>query len=231
MTPVTEKREGLDPYPSNERIRELARQRGVEIPSFDADAVAKQWAGALTSANAAASNVIAGAVNAFVDEAKRAGIVVGGPARAKRVPPAWTPYTITGDAAYLFDIPGPPRTKKNSAIAPGAKASKGYIEFRNRVLARVMTKTLYQLRVQPGDGWELNLRALYYVDARGKRADLFGLHQALADALQYAGVVADDNLIRTTDGSRIIFADAAGVEPHVAGILSAHRIPDSRGIV
>jgi hypothetical protein len=53
-----------------------------------------------------------------------------------------------------------------------------------------------------------NLRARYYVDQYGKTADLFGLHDGLADALQNAGVIENDWQFRTADGSRVIPDDA-----------------------
>jgi hypothetical protein len=48
----------------------------------------------------------------------------------------------------------------------------------------------------------MNLEALYFRDA--ERGDLFGFHQGLGDFLQEWGIITDDVLIRTADGSKLL---------------------------
>ena len=47
------------------------------------------------------------------------------------------------------------------------------------------------------------MRALYWLPDRRSRPDLLGLEEATADILEAAGIVANDRLIVSWDGSRI----------------------------
>lgn len=117
-------------------------------------------------------------------------IVIGDPAIARRV----------GDRLELTLLFAP-RTKKNSKQNI-ARQSKAYIAFRNAV-----TKHLASFRealALPLPDRPYNLAAVFYTDSAGDRADVFGLLQGLADALQDAGVITDDWHVRTVDGSRVV---------------------------
>lgn len=118
------------------------------------------------------------------------GVSIGDPPIAHRV----------GDRLELVLL-FPPRTKKNSKQNI-ATQSKAYIAFRNAVrdhLARFRDMLGLPLPDRP-----YNLAAVFYTDSPGDRADRFGLEQGLADALQDAGVVTDDWLFRTGDGTRVV---------------------------
>jgi len=62
----------------------------------------------------------------------------------------------------------------------------------------VRTKTTFRLPITD----EVNCRALFYRDAL--RGDAVGYYQALADALEEAGIVKNDRLIVSWDGSRLL---------------------------
>lgn len=93
-------------------------------------------------------------------------------------------------------IVGAPRTKKNSK-AHYTRQSPGYRHWRNGVVAALRHKPTFPLVDQP-----YNLEAHFYVDQKGVPADLLGLLQGFADALENAGVVTDDQWFRGLDGSR-----------------------------
>lgn len=101
-------------------------------------------------------------------------------------------------------LPAAPRTKKGHTTL-GIKQSPAYIRFRDRV-KELIAPLVGHLRLPLPDA-PMNLAAAFYVDKPGERADLFGLFDGLADALQDAGVVSNDWFFRTADGSRIIFGD------------------------
>lgn len=99
-------------------------------------------------------------------------------------------------------IEGAPRTKKNH----------GRIERRGRRNVHLPSKAhdawhdaaLPQARVGrcgPALTCEVNCRALFFRDAL--RGDAVGYYQALADLLEHAGIVENDRLIVSWDGSRM----------------------------
>lgn len=100
-------------------------------------------------------------------------------------------------------IEGAPRTKKTSnrvlrfgrfnKIVPSAQ----YLAWRDSAVAQIKwSHPLLEQIARP-----VNVRARVYRDAM--RGDLIGYLQGLADALQEAGVVADDKWIEGWDGSRL----------------------------
>lgn len=99
----------------------------------------------------------------------------------------------------------PPRTKKNHGRFFGIRQSAAYVRFRDAIIQAV-AESKRELSL-PLPDQPYNLEACFYVDKPGERADLFGLLQGFADALQDAGVVTDDWHFRTTDRTRIVFGD------------------------
>lgn len=100
-----------------------------------------------------------------------------------------------------LSIDMPPRTKKNHNTWMGI-ASPAFRRFQAAVvdaLAASVVELELPLPRQP-----YNMQAIFYVDSSGKTADLFGLLQGIADALQKAKVIENDWDFRTTDGSRVV---------------------------
>lgn len=98
----------------------------------------------------------------------------------------------------------PPRTKKNSLRWFGVQ-SVAYTRFRNAIVEAV--KESKKDLALPLPDQHYNLAVTFYVDTPGEKADLFGLLQAIADALQDAEVITNDWYFKTTDGSRIVTGD------------------------
>lgn len=111
-------------------------------------------------------------------------------------------------------IAGPPRTKKNSK-EHYTRQSQGYRVYRDRVVNGFLP-LLAGLELPLADR-DYNLRATFYVDTKGEQADLVGLIQGLADALENAGVVSNDRWFRGFDRSRMIAGDKA---PRVELLIS-----------
>lgn len=114
-----------------------------------------------------------------------------------------------------FTIHGAPRTKKNH----GRRIKRGRRIFHvpSQACTDWTDAAVLQLRAQLArwhrapfrgptvaapKGDPVNVRALFYRDAN--RGDAVGYYQALADALQAAGVVEDDKLCVSWDGSRLL---------------------------
>lgn len=97
-----------------------------------------------------------------------------------------------------------PRTKKNSTTL-GIRQSPAYRAYRDAII-NGFAPLLAQLELPLPDR-PYTLAATFYVDRWGERADLIGLLQGLADALENAGVVSDDHWFRSFDGSRAIAGD------------------------
>jgi Holliday junction resolvase RusA-like endonuclease len=111
-----------------------------------------------------------------------------------------------------FTIPGPPRTKKNSGRIvqasgrPRMLPSKAFEEWNKQAQIYLMLE-----KSRCRDSWvgfmpymdPVNCRALFFVD-RWPAGDAVGYYQALADALEDAGIVENDRLISSWDGSRVI---------------------------
>jgi Holliday junction resolvase RusA-like endonuclease len=101
-----------------------------------------------------------------------------------------------------FVVPGAPRTKKNHGwrTKQGAQMpSHAFAEWNRSAqfdlapIARSLNKPL---------AVPVNCRALFYRDAL--RGDAVGYYQALADAMEEAGIVENDRLIVSWDGSRLL---------------------------
>lgn len=103
-----------------------------------------------------------------------------------------------------FTIIGPPRTKKNH----GRMLRRGARVFHVPSLAAVTweAEAIRQLDKQkprrdyPSMAWPVTVSALIYRDA--DRGDLVGYLQAIGDALERSGVILNDKLIHSWDGSR-----------------------------
>lgn len=131
---------------------------------------------------------------------------------------------------YSLTLDGIPRTKKNSArilrfgkfnkVVP----SKAYLEWRDAVLPQMQRQ--WQ---RGGIAWPVNVRATVYRDAL--RGDLLGYLDGIADAMQEAGVVADDKWILGWDGSRLDKDAAAPRVELVIGPLAAYREDAVEGTV
>lgn len=113
----------------------------------------------------------------------------------------------------------PPRTKKNGTTL-GIRQKRAYRLYRDAII-RVIEAAKGQLGL-PLPAREYNIRATYYVDRYGKTADKCGLDQGLYDALENAGVVANDWCFRRDDGTRIVPDDPRPrVEVHITPIDGA----------
>lgn len=156
------------------------------------------------------------------DKAEAAAAAETARSLARAGPPATASPTRIGKAVGTngFDIPScnitrdrdtltarydlPPRTKKNSTML-GIVQSPAYRRFCQGVV-----DATNQLRGEfslPIPDAPYNLAAVFYVDKPGERADLIGLIQGTADALQEAKVVSDDKWFKTLDGCRIVVGD------------------------
>lgn len=115
------------------------------------------------------------------------------------------PFSIIRAAGTLeITLYGPPRTSKNSRRGL-YRHSAAYSAYRAALVAAIAPEIEHIDLPLPVRGY--NLAAVFYVDRRGDRADLFGLLQGLADALQAAHVVTDDWQFRTVNGSSVVMGD------------------------
>ncbi len=116
------------------------------------------------------------------------------PPRAPKLPALTSPVT--------FVIPGPPRTKKNHGrrIMRGKRIfnvpSEAYTEW-NKLAVWSLRRNNLDVIDCP-----VNCRALFFREALV--GDAVGYYQALADTLENAGVLTNDKLIVSWDGSRIL---------------------------
>lgn len=101
-----------------------------------------------------------------------------------------------------YDLP--PRTKKNSTFL-GIKQSPQYQRFCTGVVDA--TKPSIEGLQLPLPDIPYNLAATFYVDSKGKPADLIGLIQGTADALEAAKIVSNDKWFRRLDGCSIVYDD------------------------
>jgi hypothetical protein len=107
-----------------------------------------------------------------------------------------------------YVILGAPRTKKTSnrvvrlrgkkAGRPLVLPSQAWVTWCR--CARIWNEDDWIVGANPGTG-AVNCRAIFYRDAN--RGDAVGYYQGLADLLQKRGIVADDKLIVSWDGSRL----------------------------
>jgi Holliday junction resolvase RusA-like endonuclease len=131
----------------------------------------------------------------------------------KRPKPA-PAFTLRPGESISFVLPVTPRTKKNhgSVIKRGERKfhipSEPYREMEGKILK--WTHAIAGLMIRDGRAHDmstlnlsqpLNCAAIFHRDAN--RGDAVGYYQGLADALEAAGVVADDKWITQWDGSRL----------------------------
>jgi Holliday junction resolvase RusA-like endonuclease len=100
-------------------------------------------------------------------------------------------------------IYGPPRTKKNhSRVVRAGRFTK---VLPSEAYERWESIAVPQMRIawagRIAISYPINVRATFYRDAN--RGDAVGYYQALADALEVAGVIADDKFIVSWDGTRM----------------------------
>jgi len=104
--------------------------------------------------------------------------------------------------AVSFVIPGAPRTKKNH----GRRIMRGKRIFNVPSEAYTAWNKLavWALRRAnpPVIAYPVNCRALFFREAL--TGDAVGYYQALADTLENAGVLTNDKLIVSWDGSRML---------------------------
>jgi hypothetical protein len=158
----------------------------------------------------------------------------------KRPKPA-SAFTLRTGESITFVLPVTPRTKKNSRTHVRKRAKTGnmitvplpsdaYREMEGQIvmwartsLATDANRSLVFDRNNKACRAErlflaqpINCCAIFYRDA--DRGDAVGYYQGLADALEAAGVVADDKWIKQWDGSRL--AKDAG-RPRIEVTLTA----------
>lgn len=118
-----------------------------------------------------------------------------------------------------FVIPGTPRSKKNSQRVvlrgkhPVILPSKAWCEW-----VEATRSLLHDVRWA---GQHCNVNAQFYMDTR-RTIDACNLYNGLADLLQAHGVVDDDKLFVSWDGSRICYDKDC---PRVTVILTEASAP------
>ncbi|MBI2796179.1 MAG: hypothetical protein HYX65_05670 [Gemmatimonadetes bacterium] len=111
-------------------------------------------------------------------------------------PGCWWFPLVSGGLSLTVQVP--PRTKKNSRVALGAPS----IAWRRMRDQFALACTAARVPALP-PGVPLSCTAAFVVDAAGRAADIDGLLCGLFDALQSAGVVANDHQIRQLGGVTI----------------------------
>ncbi len=109
-----------------------------------------------------------------------------------------------------FTIPGAPRTKKNSSrldlrgARPRKIPSKAFEAWNKQAQIHLMIarNTLDNGGYLPLE-MDVNCCAHFFVDGL-PAGDAVGYYQALADALEEGGIVENDRLISSWDGSRVM---------------------------
>ena len=137
----------------------------------------------------------------------------------KRPPKPAPAFTLRPGESITFVLPVTPRTKKNhgKVVQRGARKfhvpSDAYREMEGQIVmwAHDIPGYVEHWNVRVGCAvWcacelflaqPLNCCAIFYRDA--DRGDAVGYYQGLADALEAAGVVADDKWIKQWDGARL----------------------------
>lgn len=110
-----------------------------------------------------------------------------------------------------FTLLGPPRTKKNHGVTdlrgnkPRQLPSKAYQVWDKLVQPQLAVFRAYTRHPLPLTE-PVNITALFYREALV--GDAVGFYQALADSLQKGGIVLNDALVVTWDGSRLRKDDA-----------------------
>ena len=132
----------------------------------------------------------------------------------KRPKPAPS-FTLRSGESISFVLPVKPRTKKNSRVHATVRGrtvplpSKVYRKMADEIRIWALTSSVLDpLRKAGPWGYAtlrlaqpLNCAATFYRDAN--RGDAVGYYQGLADALEAAGIVADDKWLTQWDGSRL----------------------------
>lgn len=117
---------------------------------------------------------------------------------------------VGSSVLFSLVILGPPRTKKNHSRIVGVRASRRSRFAKPRLLPSVEYVRWHRIALPQAKAGRtaapittpVNCRAFFYRDRRV--GDAVGYYQALADLLQDAGILADDRLIVTWDGSRLL---------------------------
>lgn len=126
--------------------------------------------------------------------------------REEEISAMWARYAVNDRESWwvMITIPSPPRTKKNSTdvitTPRGRKLqlqSKAYYQFADDVRAVILPRRKLLRAPLPG---RLHICAQFYCD--NAAADEKNLEQALADALQKATLVENDQQFESWDGSR-----------------------------
>lgn len=109
-----------------------------------------------------------------------------------------------------FTILGAPRTKKNHMRIVRGKAGKprliqaaSHDAWSEAAVLQLRTQGRPIISAIGAIIGPVNMRALVYRDRAG-RADLLNYLAAISDALEAAGIVADDSLVAGVDGSRLL---------------------------
>jgi len=124
-------------------------------------------------------------------------------------------FKLRPGESITFVLPVTPRTKKNSRVHAKVRGrtvplpSKVYRKMEDQIRIWALTSSVLDpARVSGPWGYStlelagpLNCAAIFYRDAL--RGDAVGYYQALADALESAGVLSDDKWIIQWDGSRL----------------------------
>lgn len=130
-------------------------------------------------------------------------------------PPKPAPaFTLKPGESISFVLPVTPRTKKNhgKVVQRGPRKfhvpSEAYTTMEGQIVAwahdipgNVLVGCVVWCACELNLTQPLNCCAIFYRDA--DRGDAVGYYQGLADALEAAGVVADDKWIKQWDGSRL----------------------------
>ena len=123
-----------------------------------------------------------------------------------------------GICALKLALHGVMRTKKNSLRSislPNSTRlvlpSKAYCEWCKEATTAVMLARLGDLKLD----FNMNFAAVFYMPL--DNCDLTGLKDGLADFAQSAGLITNDKLIRTWDGSRVVIDK---VNPRVEVVIS-----------
>lgn len=126
--------------------------------------------------------------------------------REAEIEAAWASMVVNEQQRWvvMLTIPSPPRTKKGHASLVRTKRgrtmllqSKGYYQFADDVREVIMPRLKLLRAPLPG---RLHICAQFYCD--NGAADQKNLEQGLADALQKAQLVTNDQQFESWDGSR-----------------------------
>ncbi len=130
------------------------------------------------------------------------------PSATLRIRSSGAAFKLRPGESITFVLPVTPRTKKNSRVHAKVRGrtvplpSGAYKKMARDVLVWAQEKVIkgrwaWWLDLQQ----PLNCAAIFYRDAN--RGDAVGYYQALADALEAAGIVSNDKWITQWDGSRL----------------------------